>query len=275
MRLLRKTAVAALILALSLTLYGFWWEPSSLVVNNSTLALPHWSEPLTIAALSDLHVGSLFNDLDRLRHVVDETNAQHPDVVVLLGDFSNYGRGALGYSKGTAPEDYAPTLAKLHAPLGVYAVLGNHDWWDNGSNIAAALQSHGIRVLTNQAVRLEHHGRPFWIGGLDDLWTRQPDIPGVLAQTNPSEPVIFITHNPDLFPDVPERVSLTLAGHTHGGQVDLPIFGRPVTVSTYNKGHVVEGGRHLFITTGVGTSGLPVRFRVPPEIAILRLTPLT
>ncbi len=256
-------------------LYAFWWEPSSLVVNTTTLALPHWSEPLTIAALSDLHIGSAYNGLPKLREVVERTNAQHPDVVVLLGDFSNYDRRIVAHTPGTDPNDYAPILAQLRAPLGVYAVLGNHDWWDNGAQIGQVLESHGIRVLSNRAARIERNGRAFWIGGLDDLWTRQPDIPGVLAQTNPAEPVIFITHNPDIFPNVPARVSLTLAGHTHGGQVDIPFFGRPVTVSDYNKGEIVERGRHMFVTTGVGTSGLPVRFRVPPEIAILRLTPRT
>jgi predicted MPP superfamily phosphohydrolase len=169
------------------------------------------------------------------------------------------------------PNEYAPILAHLHAPLGVYAVLGNHDWWDNGPHIQAALELNGIRVLSNRAVRIQRNGRAFWIGGLADLWTQRPDIPGVVAQTNPAEPLIFITHNPDLFPQIPSRVSLTLAGHTHGGQVDLPFVGRPVTVSNYNKGHILENGRHMFITSGVGTSGLPVRFRVPPEIAILRL----
>jgi predicted MPP superfamily phosphohydrolase len=244
-------------------------------VNTTTLALPNWSAPLTIAALSDLHVGSAYNDLPHLREVVAQTNAQHPDVIVLLGDFSNSDRRTVAHSAGTDPNDYAPILAQLRAPLGVYAVLGNHDWWDNGAHIGDALRAHGIRVLDNQAVRVEHHSRAFWIGGLADLWTGHPDIPGVLSQTNPAEPLILITHNPDIFPDVPARASLTIAGHTHGGQVDLPIIGRPITVSDYNKGHIVEGGRHMFITTGVGTSGLPVRFRVPPEIAILRLTPRT
>jgi hypothetical protein len=132
-------------------------------------------------------------------------------------------------------------------------------------------------VLENEAVRIEREGRGFWLGGVADLWTRRPDVEGTLRQVNTDDPVILFTHNPDIFPNVPARVALTVAGHTHGGQVNLPFLGRPVVPSKFGQryafGHVVEGGRHLFVSGGVGTSIIPVRFRVPPEIVILKLEP--
>jgi predicted MPP superfamily phosphohydrolase len=112
--------------------------------------------------------------------------------------------------------------------------------------------------------------------GIRDFWGPH-DARRALAQVTNGDPVLVLTHNPDVFPEIPPRVSLTLAAHTHGGQVSLPLIGRPIVPSVfgqrYASGHVVEGGRHLFVTTGVGTSIIPVRFRVPPEISIVRLTP--
>lgn len=109
-----------------------------------------------------------------------------------------------------------------------------------------------------------------------DLWTRGADVAASLKHVeSDDDPVLLLTHNPDIFPDVPPRVSLTLAGHTHGGQVNFPFFGRLVVPSRYGQryamGHVVEGGRHLFVSGGVGTSILPVRFRVPPEIVVITI----
>jgi predicted MPP superfamily phosphohydrolase len=107
--------------------------------------------------------------------------------------------------------------------------------------------------------------------------TRAPKIPDTLRQVRDASPVILISHSPDIFPDVPARVNLTLAGHTHGGQVCLPLVGRLIVPSHYGQrfayGHIIEGGRHLFVTSGVGTSIIPVRFRVPPEIAMLTIEP--
>jgi hypothetical protein len=117
--------------------------------------------------------------------------------------------------------------------------------------------------------------RRFWIAGVADLWTRPVNIPRALSGVPAEEPVLLLTHNPDVFPDVPARVALTLAGHTHGGQVALPFVGRPILPSRYGQryayGLVVEEGRALFVSPGIGTSLLPVRFRVPPEISIVTL----
>jgi len=245
-----------------------------LVVRHPTMELPGWKSELRIAVLSDLHVGSPHVGLDKVRTIVEKTNAENPALVVLLGDFVIGGPNRSGGVRGggfVEPEQTAAELKKLHAPLGVYAVLGNHDWWYDGERVGRALTDAGIPVLENRAVRVG----PIWLGGIADFWTREPDVAGTLKQVTTDDPVVLITHNPDIFPEVPARVSLLLAAHTHGGQVNLPIVGRVITTSRlgYAAGEYVERGRHLFVTTGIGTSILPVRFGVPPEIVILTVAP--
>jgi predicted MPP superfamily phosphohydrolase len=222
--------------------------------------------------------------LARLRRVVERTNAEAPDVVLITGDLVIGGpkdeggeRGGVAGGTFVEPEPIAAELRQLRAPLGVYAVLGNHDRWFDGERVERALSGAGLRVLENRAERVERGGRAFWLAGVADLWTATPDVHAALRQVTTDDPVILFTHNPDIFPGVPRRVSLTVAGHTHGGQVNLPLFGRPVVPSRFGQryafGHVVEGGRHLYVGGGVGTSIVPVRFRVPPEVVILSLEP--
>ena len=279
---LRTICVTLAVVLLPLGVWSFWLEPASITVRHVRLEIPSWHaehRDVKIAVLTDLHVGSPHMGLDKLRRVVEHTNDEHPDLVLLLGDFviggRDHGGGVLG---GTfvQPEPIAAELKNLRAPLGVFAILGNHDWWYDGERVAAALRGAGLVVLENQAARVEHGGRGFWLVGVADLWTRRPDIAGALGQVEGDDPVILLTHNPDIFPDVPPRVSLTLAGHTHGGQVNLPLVGRPVVPSRFGQryamGHVVEGGRHLFVSGGVGTSIIPVRIRDPPEIVLLTLS---
>ena len=238
-----------------------------LVVRHPRMELPGWKSDLRIAVLSDLHIGSPHVGLDKLRVIVEKTNAEHPTLIVLLGDFVTGGPNGRRAGGFVEPEPTAAELKKLHAPLGVFAVLGNHDCWYDGERVGKALTDSGIPVLENKAVRVG----PIWLGGIADFWTREPDIAGTLAQVTTDDPVVLITHNPDIFPEVPSRVSLLLAAHTHGGQVQLPIVGTLITTSKlgYNAGEFVERGRHLFVTTGIGTSIVPVRFGVPPEIVIL------
>jgi predicted MPP superfamily phosphohydrolase len=264
-----------------LALWALWVEPSSITVRRVKLEIPKWHvehADMKIAVLTDLHVGAPHMGLEQLRRVVERTNAEAPELVLITGDFviggENHEGGVVG---GTfvEPEPIAAELKNLRAPLGVFAVLGNHDWWYDGERVMSALKSVGIVVLENRAVRIERGGRSFWLAGVADLWTRTPDIKGTLGQVEGDDPVLLITHNPDIFPEVPPRVSLTIAGHTHGGQVNLPLIGRPVVPSKFGQryamGHIVEQGRHLFVSGGIGTSIVPIRFRVPPEIVILNL----
>ncbi|HEX8351865.1 MAG TPA: metallophosphoesterase [Pyrinomonadaceae bacterium] len=279
---------AALAVMASLAAWAFWLEPSSIGVRRVSLGVPGWRAEhrgLKVALLTDLHVGAPHMGLAQLRRVVGRTNAEAPDVVLITGDFVIGGpkdrggeRGGVAGGTFVEPEPIAEELKHLRAPLGVYAVLGNHDWWFDGERLTRALEAAGLRVLENQAARVERGGRAFWLAGVADLWTRTPDVAGALREVPGDDAVLLFTHNPDVFPGVPARVSLTVAGHTHGGQVSLPLVGRPVVPSRFGQryamGQVVEGGRHLFVGGGLGTSIIPVRFRVPPEIVVLSLEAL-
>jgi len=276
-RFVRRKAVltASFGVPLLLALWAFVLEPASLEVNRYELTLPRWpseQDGLLVALLSDLHVGSPFNGVDKLEAIVARATASRPHIVLLAGDYVITG------VRGGDPvplETIASTLAKLQAPLGVFAVLGNHDHWYDGPRVRTAFESAGIRVLENESVRVEGGGFDFRLIGIGDLWEVKPDVGAILESLPEDLAAIAFTHNPDVFPLVTDRVALTLAGHTHGGQVDLPFFGAPVVPSRfgerYVRGHVVENGRHLFVTSGLGTSILAVRFRVPPEIALLRI----
>jgi predicted MPP superfamily phosphohydrolase len=260
-------------LALASFVWGFFIEPNRLVVRRTRITIPSWPEELdgmTIALLSDLHVGAPFIDAEKLRVIVARTNDAAPDLVLLAGDY------LVGEEPGShfvEPEVVARGLSGLRARLGVYAVLGNHDDWYDGPRVRRAFESQGIRVLDNEVAEIPVGHTSLWIAGLADLMTGPQAISDTLAKAGGT--VIALTHEPDVFPDIPTRVALTLAGHTHGGQVALPWIGRRVVPSRYGEryaiGLVVEDGKHLFVTPGIGTSILPVRFGVPPEISLLTI----
>lgn len=258
--------------------WGFWWEPQRLVVTRVELKLPAWPRQLAglkVALLSDLHIGSPYWDLPALARLVERTNAEKPDLVLLAGDYQiNDVPGGVFVES----EAIAEGLGKLRAPLGVYAVLGNHDWWNDGERTRRAFEQHGVRVLEESAQPLTHAGATFYVVGLADQMTRPSAPKAAFAGVPAGAPTLLLVHEPDVFESFPRldvSPTLTLAGHTHGGQVWLPLLGRRVVPSAFGQryayGHVVENGRHLFVTAGVGTSILPVRFLVPPEVALLTL----
>jgi hypothetical protein len=246
---------------------------------------------LSIAVLADIHAGEPLMPAARVAAIAERTNALQPDLVVLLGDFAASHRFQ---GKRVPAEAWSEALSVLRAPLGVHAVLGNHDWWDDfqaqslgrGPTVGhRVLERVGIPVYENDVVRLRKDGQAFWLAGLGDqlafLNRRKKgagrvrgidDLPGTLAKATDDAPLILLAHEPDIFPVVPDRVALTLSGHTHGGQVR--VFGySPVVPSRYGNryayGHVIEGHRHLVVSGGLGCSMLPVRFGVPPEIVML------
>jgi uncharacterized protein len=272
---LKATLGAVLIITLALGARAFWLEPASLVLKEERLVVP-WpaGRQLRLAVIADLHVGAPFNGLGKLHEVVKRTNAAQPDMVCLLGDFMVM--DVIG-RRFIPPEKLTIELAGLHAPAGVFAVLGNHDNWFDHDRVRRALERAAVRVVEDTALLIDTPAGPVWVAGVSDVWTGQPNVRTALANIGQdSAPVLLLTHNPDIFPEVPNRVSLTLAGHTHGGQVRLPFIGRPIVPSRYGQryaaGHVVEGGRHLYVTTGIGMSSLPVRFGVPPTVIVLTLT---
>ena len=271
-----RIAFAALVLFLAgLVFWGFFIEPGRLVTRQHTIQIANWPQPLDglrIAVLSDIHVDDWFITEKKVRTIVERTNQLQPDLIVILGDYmSGDGRGPTRVE----PEVFGPMLKDLRAPLGVYSVLGNHDWWFGGMRVRSALEQNGIKVLENETAKLDVRGTSLWLAGFADLWTRSQGIDQTVAGVPEGQPVIGLTHNPDIFPRVPQRVQLLLAGHTHGGQVRLPIIGPVIESSDYGdrwvRGHVFDYNHHLYVTTGIGTSILPVRFGLPPEIVLLTL----
>ena len=257
----------------ALVIWAFFIERNRLVVRHQTIQIDEWPKELSgirIAVISDIHAGSRFIDDDKLRLIVRRTNELQPSLIVILGDYVT-GRGRDTHP----PERFALILKDLNAPLGVYSVLGNHDWWFDGKRVREALEANGIRVLDDESTELRLPTGSFWLVGLADLWTRPQRIEPTIAQIPHGRPIIAITHNPDIFPRVPPRVQLLLAGHTHGGQVRFPLIGTVVQASDYGeryvRGHVFEQNHHLFVTTGIGTSIVPVRLSVPPEIVLLTI----
>ena len=204
-----------------------------------------------------------------IARAVAALNAEAPDLVCVLGDFVD--RKA-PFARALAPTAVAAPLGALRAPLDVLAVLGNHDWYAGARRIASAVTAAGIGVLEDEARRV---APGLWVAGVGDDRTRGADVERALAAVPEDAAVILLSHDPDVFPRVPARVAVTLSGHTHGGQINVP--GLPLRLPSrygqrYAHGLIEEGGRHLLVTSGTGTSGIPVRLRRPPEVVILRLT---
>lgn len=293
-RLLLKGAAALGLSGFSLGAYAFGIEPRfRLDVTRYRLTPPGWPSGfhLRLAVLADLHANEPYMPPERIVEIVTRTNALGADAILLLGDYVSSLRFQ---TRHMPPREWAGLLGGLRAPLGVHAVLGNHDWWDDrqaqrrgGGPIESRveLERAGVPVYENDVVRLVKSGRPFWLAGLGDQlaffirWRRRrpyshgvDDLAGTLAKVTDHAPVILMAHEPDIFPKVPSRVALTISGHTHGGQVRVLGYS-PYVPSLYGNryayGHIVEGGRDLVVSGGLGCSGLPVRFGVPPEILLL------
>lgn len=238
------------------------------------IELPRWParlDGLRVALVSDVHAGGPRVRPRRLERILSEVAGAHADLIALTGDYVD--PEVLGGGR-VEPGAVAARLAALRAPLGAVAVLGNHDWLHEGHAVERALRHAGLRVLENEAVRLEARGGPLWVAGVADLRERDPRVGSALAAVPEGEPVLLLAHDPDVFPYVPARVSLTLAGHLHGGQIDLPLVRRVMPSrhgGRFKEGLVVEGGRHLFVSRGVGETGLPLRIRARAEVPLLVL----
>ncbi len=272
---LRIVLAAVVLLIAGIVFWAFLVEPGRLVVREQTIQIDNWPhelDGLRIAVLSDIHADDWFIDDKKLRTIVERTNQLQPELIVILGDYMSSNGNV---TRRVEPERFGVILKDLHAPLGVYSVLGNHDWWYSGVQVRRGLEENGIQVLENEVIHFDARGTELWLVGLADLWTRKQAVADTIAMVPEGKPFIALTHNPDIFPDLPPRVPLLLAGHTHGGQVRLPLIGSVVESSDYGdryvKGHVFENNHHLFVTTGIGTSIVPVRFGVPPEIVVLTI----
>jgi hypothetical protein len=274
--------------------YGFGIEPERLRITRYDLTPSQWPSDLQlkIAVIADLHACDPWMSLERIAGIVDRTNSLGADVIVMLGD---YVAGHRHVTRFIPAAEWAPVLAGLKAPLGVHAILGNHDWWEDnavqregqGPTIARrALEAAGIPVYENDVQRLTKGNHSFWLAGLGDQLAYAParrfrpmsrigvdDLSATLAKVTDDAPIILLAHEPDVAPRVPARVALQLSGHTHGGQVRL-LGWSPVVPSRYGKkfayGHV-RAKCDVIVSGGLGCSIMPFRFGVPPEILLVSM----
>ncbi len=295
-RLFRRRAFVIIgfisIIGAALAIYAFLIEPDRLVVNRYEVKIANWDtrlDGLKIAALADIHGGANFIDEVKIRSVVETANAHNPDITVLLGDYvSQIGtkKGNSGRSLKMPMTAIARALRGLRAKHGVFAVLGNHDDWYDAAQVRKELENVGITVLDDEIFTINKNGSKIHLAGLRDLMRIgtpkqfHEDAKALVARV-PDGELIVLDHNPDVVEymvgeaAIADNLRLVLAAHTHGGQVWLPLIGSPIVPSNYGQryafGHSVRQGVDVFVTTGIGTSIIPVRFLVPPEIALVTI----
>lgn len=215
------------------------------------------STPLKVAFMSDFH-RSHTTSRAVIAAAVQECNTEKPDVVLLGGDF-------VSDDADLAP-DCAGALAELRAPGGVFFVLGNHDYWHEPKHIREAMRKVGFVDLTNRNTR---PADDVVLCGIDDEWTGTPDVSGAFRGAGKSTRVVF-SHNPLIFPKIRDRRCVVVCGHTHGGQINIPLVPNPyLSRWKYVQGWFHEQGSSMYVNRGVGTLTLPIRFRCRPEITVL------
>ncbi len=265
---------AAIVLA-GLAVWGFVIEPRWVAARVEPLSSVRWQAPagLKVAMAGDWHLTSRsawrVTGVERAARIVDEINAAQPDVVLLPGDFL----AGTGEDDEPLPvEHMAAVLGRLKAPQGVYAVLGNHDWWHGGQRIAKALTAQGIRVLENASARLPGHD--IWVVGIGDHSTGHSEPMRALAGVPADAATLVMMHDPFSFATMPRTHGLVVAAHTHGGQVSVPGYGALIVPGAAPRewayGWITHKDRRMYVTSGLGVSILPVRFNMRPEWVMFR-----
>ncbi len=274
MKIVIKFVLILLVLTGLVFFYAGYIEPNRFVVARQTLFLPNWNENLNgfkIAVISDIHIGTGSIDLKKLNRIVQKTNTQNPDLILLLGDFD----AKYIQLSGISVNQISEVLKHFKSKYGVIAILGNHDYKPEGI-VKNILKNAQIPVLENESIFIYPDRQKIKVIGFKDLWHYKLNPEKVIGHIE--TPSIVLVHNPDIFPQIPDSISLTLSGHTHGGEIYLPFIGAPFIPSKFNakyrKGYVVENNKHLYVTGGIGTlSGF--RTFNPPEIVILTINKQT
>ena len=247
------------------------WLRTQIEISRVNVKLPRLPEEfngLTIAHLSDIHHG-VFCSQDYVNRCVEIANSLTPDIVALTGDFTF---GAKSYA-----EPCGEILAGLQAKIGKFAVLGNHDHYNSAGRVTRALRQAGITVLINEKERLEKKGEKLWLFGTDDLLTGETDLVELYRDCPKEEARITLSHNPDfldVFAEKEQHTDFMLSGHTHGGQIRVPLLGAPhlkILGHDYVMGLQRKDTMQIYTTRGLGTVGPPVRFFCPPEIVLYTL----
>jgi len=280
--LLKLAGVAALdvfLLGIGRVRYVLLMEPNSFTVETVHLKLPRLARSfsgLRLAQISDLHMGGWMNAA-RLQHVVDLILAQEPDILLITGDFL-IGRDNLDISNQVVSDLIEP-LSRLSGSIPSFAVFGNHDYWTNVETVRHILVSSGITELTNAVSTLKRGQDSLYVCGVDDIWEGVPRLDDVIAQLSDDSTAILLAHEPD-FADTSAatgRFDLQVSGHTHGGQVVLPLVGPPVLPylgRKYGSGLYKVGEMFQYTNRGVGMARLPLRINCPPEITLFVLESL-
>ncbi|MBP2098326.1 metallophosphoesterase [Enterococcus rivorum] len=265
----RIILLTLLLLLLSIPIYAFFIEPKRIVIHTHKLGEENGQQPLKIVQLSDIHIQENYS-IEQLEKIVTKTNALKPDIVTFTGDlFDNY-------AEYGPTEQVAQTLNKLSAPLGKFAIFGNHDYGGGAVRIYPdILAAAGFQLLQNSGTTVSlQNGQSIYIGGLDDALLGSPSIPDALANKNSNDYTILLSHEPDavdLFST--EDIQLILSGHSHGGQVKIPFFPiKNIMAEKYFAGfYKLSEKTTLFVNTGLGTTAIPVRLGVPPEITLFNV----
>ena len=257
---------------------SFLLEPNFPTVVLQEIKLRRWPSQLdgfTIALLSDFHYDPVFS-VHPIRRSIDLVNNLRPDLVVLTGDFVTVPVSGDPVTAVEGAEPCAELLGQLRAPFGLWAVLGNHDIFSDPTRITSALAANGIRLLLNRAVPIEKDNARFWLCGVDDVMGGLPDLVATLKNVPSGEAAVLLAHEPD-YADYVTRypIDLQLSGHSHGGQVRLPLVTPlflPDLARKYVWGLFKVGALTLYTTAGIGTVRVPVRFNCPAEITFIRLS---
>lgn len=258
--------------------YASVLETSTILTETVDFRLPRLSPEFNgfrVAQISDLHFRPYTGERE-ISAAVKAVDDARPDVIVLTGDYvTSTWLFHLGQRTADGIDDCASILKDLHAPFGVYAILGNHDWGTDPDRIADTLRMAGIRVLRNEAVALERNGSRLWLAGTDCAYFNHADLDRSLAGIPEDEPVLLLAHEPD-FADYAAfyPVDLQLSGHSHGGQIVAPGIGAPYLPRMgrkYVRGHYKVRKMHVYTNRGIGVGGAPVRFNAPPEVTLARL----
>jgi predicted MPP superfamily phosphohydrolase len=257
---------AALAATALVTLAAFAHRPRIVRRDVPIAELPAAFDGYRIVQLSDIHCGP-FASGKRVAGWVAAANRLEADLVAVTGD--------LIASGSTFVPVVARALGALRGRDGVFVCMGNHDYFTEAS-MESALTDNGLAVLRNRGVAIERGGDRLYLAGVDDTWTGRDDLDETLAERPTGVPTVLLAHDPALFPDAAARgVELTLSGHTHGGQLGVPFFARrwnlARVMTRFSSGFYREGASTLYVNHGLGTTGVPIRWLVAPEIAVLTL----
>lgn len=259
----------------ALTALGYFNALRDPIVRTAQVSVADWPEgepAIRVLAISDIHIAGPDMPPERFKRIAHTLNKLEPDLVVIAGDLISEKRLA---TRHYSAREIASSLAVLEAKVGVAIVPGNHEHWAGMPEFEAAFAQEGMPILRNTAVRQG----PLTLIAIDDEFTANDDVAASFSAASKlgEGPLIVVTHSPDVVPDLPQAVAAIFAGHTHCGQIRLPLIGAPAYMSRYGErfacGDISDSGQRIFVTAGLGTSLVPIRFGAPPDVWLVTIGP--